>query len=126
MTIPHRISLARAWTPLDHQPEVLNLQRFFQKPTNLCSQTTIRLRIDSQREFQSVHLNGEQLDRNSKPRVGNAKQVDTENSLEFGYDWDITENLKTRNQLVLCWPVPDPHPPESLPSFEVWLEIFAP
>ena len=37
---PHRISLARGWKYSK------DWQRFFHKPTNLCQQSVVRLRID--------------------------------------------------------------------------------
>jgi hypothetical protein len=126
MPTPHRISLDRAWTTLPNQSGSLHLQRFFQKPTNLCEQTTVRLRLESQMEIQTAWFNGRKLTGNSTPKPPNANPVDAENSLEFGYDWEVTEALGTRNELVLTWPISDPLPPESPPKFQVWLEIFAP
>lgn len=145
MTSPHRINLSRAWIPLTDPPlhrennqdlllgstidapaKALKLQRFFQKPTNLCQQTQVRLRIDCQTELRIAVLNGQELFGFSRPLQPNANPMDTENFQEFRYDWDVTSALETRNQLVLGWPIPDLNPPESPPKFQVWLEIFAP
>jgi hypothetical protein len=114
MRSPHRISLARAWTPFQEDSAFWRLQRFFQKPTNLCSQTEVRLRLDSSRVLQSVVLNGQEL------------PLEAEKTLNFGYDWDITVALLARNQLVVSWLLSDPVPPETPPKFDACLEIFAP
>ncbi len=126
MRAPHRISLSRAWTVLQSDLSVLKLQRFFQKPTGLCSQTVVRLKIGSQQEFQSVLLNGRQLIGASISQRENDGQQEAEKTLDFGYDWDITAILLGRNELVVSWPMSDPVPPEPPPKFEVCLEIFAP
>ena len=125
MPNPHRISLSKAWTTLAQHPGSLHRQRFFQKPTNLCDQTSVRLRIESQIEIQSAFLNGHPLG-DSIPKSQNTNPLDAENFQEFGYDWSIASALLTRNELVLCFPTPDPLPPESLPKIDVWLEIFSP
>jgi hypothetical protein len=137
----HRISLARAWTPIPNPSRRIALQRFFQKPTNLGVETRVRLKIVCHDKLQDAYLNGQPLavnppsilpnpvSGNSKTEttdLPNARQVEAENSTEFGYDWQIAAALKTRNELVLCWPTSDPHPPVSPPKFEVWLEIFDP
>jgi len=93
---------------------VLRVQRFFQKPTNLCSQTKVRLRLESSHAVESVILNGQEL------------PLEAEKTLNFGYDWDITVALLTRNQLVVSWLLSDPVPPETPPKFDACLEIFAP
>lgn len=134
MPEPHRISLNRAWTPLDspdasNAPEprkLLKLQRFFHKPTNLCPQTQVRLLIESQVEFLSVQLNGQELSVFSTPAEAIAKRDTAENFPEFGYDWQIANTLSSRNQLVLSWHITHPIPPESHPNFQAWLEIIAP
>jgi hypothetical protein len=93
---------------------LLRVQRFFQKPTNLCSQTKVRLRLESSHAVESVILNGQEL------------PLEAEKTLNFGYDWDITVALLTRNQLVVSWLLSDPVPPETPPKFDACLEIFAP
>ncbi len=93
---------------------MLRVQRFFQKPTNLCSQTKVRLRLESSHAVESVILNGQEL------------PLEAEKTLNFGYDWDITVALLTRNQLVVSWLLSDPVPPETPPKFDACLEIFAP
>lgn len=114
MRTPHRISLARAWTQIHQDTSFLRVQRFFQKPTNLCSQTKVRLRLESSHAVESVILNGQEL------------PLEAEKTLNFGYDWDITVALLTRNQLVVSWLLSDPVPPETPPKFDACLEIFAP
>ena len=133
MPNPHRISLARAWTPIPNPSCPIALQRFFQKPTNLGEETRVQLKIVCHDKLQDAYLNGQPLAHwnsahlNSEiPDLHNASQVEAENSREFGYDWQIAAALKTRNELVLCWPTSDSHPPVSPPKFEVCLEIFAP
>lgn len=126
MRSPHRISLTRAWAVLQADLSVLKLQRFFQKPTGLCPQTVVRLKIESQQELQSVLLNGGQLSGKPISQGENAAQQEAEKTLNFGYDWDITAILLARNELVVSWPISDPVPPEPPPKFEAWLEIFAP
>ena len=126
MPNPHHISLSKAWTTLASQSGELKLQRMFHKPTNLCPLTSVRLRIENGRILHSVQLNGQELLGNSNPLTENALPDEAENSSEFGYDWEITSALATRNVLVLAWPMPDTIPPESPPKFEAWLEIFAP
>ncbi|MFM7975586.1 MAG: hypothetical protein ACKOOI_14095 [Pirellula sp.] len=126
MSIPHRISLSRAWAALQSDVSVLKLQRFFQKPTGICSETVVRLKIESQQELQSVLLNGSQLTGPSLSQRENDGQPEAEKTLNFGYDWDITAILLARNELVVSWPMSDPVPPEPPPKFEVCLEIFAP
>lgn len=93
---------------------MLRVQRFFQKPTNLCLQTKVRLRLESSHAVESVILNGQEL------------PLEAEKTLNFGYDWDITVALLTRNQLVVSWLLSDPVPPETPPKFDACLEIFAP
>ena len=93
---------------------MLGVQRFFQKPTNICSQTKVRLRLESSHAVESVILNGQEL------------PLEAEKTLNFGYDWDITVALLTRNQLVVSWLLSDPVPPETPPKFDACLEIFAP
>ena len=93
---------------------MLRVQRFFQKPTNLCSQTKVRLRLESSHAVESVILNGQEL------------PLEAEKTLNFGYDWDITVALLARNQLVVSWLLSDPVPPETPPKFDACLEIFAP
>ncbi|MEK0425716.1 MAG: hypothetical protein RJB11_1807 [Planctomycetota bacterium] len=114
MHIPHRISLARAWTQIHQDTSLLRVQRFFQKPTNICWQTKVRLRLESSHAVESVILNGQEL------------PLEAEKTLNFGYDWDITVALLTRNQLVVSWLLSDPVPPETPPKFDACLEIFAP
>ncbi|MFN4905583.1 MAG: hypothetical protein ACK5LQ_10165 [Planctomycetota bacterium] len=114
MHIPHRISLARAWTQIHQDTSLLRVQRFFQKPTNLCLQTKVRLRLESSHAVESVILNGQEL------------PLEAEKTLNFGYDWDITVALLARNQLVVSWLLSDPVPPETPPKFDACLEIFAP
>lgn len=126
MSIPHRISLSRAWAAQQSDVSVLKLQRFFQKPTGICSETVVRLKIESQQELQSVLLNGSQLTGPSLSQRENDGQPEAEKTLNFGYDWDITAILLARNELVVSWPMSDPVPPEPPPKFEVCLEIFAP
>ncbi|MBU6385476.1 MAG: hypothetical protein KGS49_06025 [Planctomycetes bacterium] len=133
MPNPHRISLARAWTPIPNPSCRFALQRFFQKPTNLGEETRVQLKVVCHGKLQDAYLNGQPLvhwnsaQLNSEiPDLHHASQVEAENSQEFGYDWQIAAALKTRNELVLCWPTSDSHPPVSPPKFEVWLEIFDP
>jgi len=58
---PHRISLARGWKYSK------DWQRFFHKPTNLCQQSVVRLRIESDRALQSARLNGQILATSQEP-----------------------------------------------------------
>ena len=121
---PHRISLARGWKYSK------DWQRFFHKPTNLCEQSVVRLRIESDRPLREIQLNGQILEIPQGSSLGSS-QISTgdsgaENSDCFGYDWHISQRLEARNELVLAWPNPDPKTQESEPQIEVWLEIFAP
>lgn len=121
---PHRISLARGWKYSK------DWQRFFHKPTNLCEQSVVRLRIESDRPLREIQLNGQILEipqRSSRgSSLGSTGNSGAENSARFGYDWHISQRLEARNELVLAWPNPDPKTQESEPQIEVWLEIFAP
>jgi hypothetical protein len=129
---PHRISLARGWKYSK------DWQRFFHKPTNLCEQSVVRLRIESDRPLREIQLNGQILEipqRSSRgsslgsslgSSQGSTGDSGAENSARFGYDWHISQRLEARNELVLAWPNPDPKTQESEPQIEVWLEIFAP
>jgi hypothetical protein len=121
---PHRISLARGWKYSK------DWQRFFHKPTNLCEQSVVRLRIESDRPLREIQLNGQILEipqRSSQgSSLGSTGDSGAENSARFGYDWHISQRLEARNELVLGWPNPDPKTQESEPQIEVWLEIFAP
>ena len=117
---PHRISLARGWKYSK------DWQRFFHKPTNLCQQSVVRLRIESNRALQSARLNGQILATSQEPASSHTSDSGAENSFRFGYDWEITSAVQARNELVLGWPNPDPKTQESEPQIEVWLEIFAP
>ena len=121
---PHRISLARGWKYSK------DWQRFFHKPTNLCEQSVVRLRIESDRPLREIQLNGQILEipqRSSQgSSLGSTGDSGAENSARFGYDWHISQRLEARNELVLAWPNPDPKTQESEPQIEVWLEIFAP
>jgi hypothetical protein len=123
---PYRISLARGWT-YSHE-----WQRFFHKPTNLCQQTVVRLRIESDRALRSARLNGQTLATSQDPATSqepvssHTSDSGAENSIRFGYDWEITSAVQARNELVLGWPNRDPKTQESEPQIEVWLEIFAP
>jgi hypothetical protein len=125
---PHRISLARGWKYSK------DWQRFFHKPTNLCEQSVVRLRIESDRPLREIQLNGQILEIPQESSLGSSlgpSQSSTgnsgaENSDCFGYDWHISQRLEARNELVLAWPNPDPKTQESEPQIEVWLEIFAP
>ena len=133
---PHRISLARGWKYSK------DWQRFFHKPTNLCEQSVVRLRIESDRPLREIQLNGQILEipqesslrssLGSSPgtsqgsSLGSTGNSGAENSARFGYDWHISQRLEARNELVLAWPNPDPKTQESEPQIEVWLEIFAP
>ena len=137
---PHRISLARGWKYSE------DWQRFFHKPTNLCEQSVVRLRIESDRPLREIQLNGQILEipqgsslRSSQgsslgaslgtsqgSSLGSTGDSGAENSARFGYDWHISQRLEARNELVLAWPNPDPKTQESEPQIEVWLEIFAP
>jgi hypothetical protein len=133
---PHRISLARGWKYSE------DWQRFFHKPTNLCEQSVVRLRIESDRPLREIQLNGQILEipqesslrssLGSSPgtsqgsSLGSTGNSGAENSARFGYDWHISQRLEARNELVLAWPNPDPKTQESEPQIEVWLEIFAP
>ena len=129
---PHRISLARGWKYSK------DWQRFFHKPTNLCEQSVVRLRIESDRPLREIQLNGQILEipkgssLGSSPgtsqgsSLGSTGDSGAENSARFGYDWHISQRLEARNELVLAWPNPDPKTQESEPQIEVWLEIFAP
>ena len=121
---PHRISLARGWKYSK------DWQRFFHKPTNLCEQSVVRLRIESDRPLREIQLNGQILEipqRSSQgSSLGSTGNSGAENSARFGYDWHISQRLEARNELVLGWPNPDPKTQESEPQIEVWLEIFAP
>ena len=129
---PHRISLARGWKYSK------DWQRFFHKPTNLCEQSVVRLRIESDRPLREIQLNGQILEipqRSSRgssqgtsqgSSLGSTGDSGAENSARFGYDWHISQRLEARNELVLAWPNPDPKTQESEPQIEVWLEIFAP
>ena len=123
---PHRISLARGWKYSE------DWQRFFHKPTNLCQQSVVRLRIESDRALQSARLNGQILATIQgpvtiqEPASSHTSDSGAENSARFGYDWHISQRLEARNELVLGWPNPDPKTQESEPQIEVWLEIFAP
>jgi hypothetical protein len=121
---PHRISLARGWKYSK------DWQRFFHKPTNLCEQSVVRLRIESDRPLREIQLNGQILEipqRSSQgTSLGSTGDSGAENSARFGYDWHISQRLEARNELVLAWPNPDPKTQESEPQIEVWLEIFAP
>lgn len=129
---PHRISLARGWKYSK------DWQRFFHKPTNLCQQSVVRLRIESDRALQSARLNGQILTTSQEPAISqepvtiqepassHTSDSGAENSFRFGYDWEITSAVRARNELVLGWPNPDPKTQESEPQIEVWLEIFDP
>lgn len=117
---PHRISLARGWKYSK------DWQRFFHKPTNLCEQSVVRLRIESDRRLRSARLNGQILATSQEPASSHTSDSGAENSFRFGYDWEITSAVQARNELVLGWPNPDPKTQESEPQIEVWLEIFAP
>ena len=123
---PHRISLARGWKYSK------DWQRFFHKPTNLCQQSVVRLRIESDRALQSARLNGLILPTSQEPAISQepasspASDSGAEISFRFGYDWEITSAVRARNELVLGWPNPDPKTQESEPQIEVWLEIFDP
>ena len=133
---PHRISLARGWKYSK------DWQRFFHKPTNLCEQSVVRLRIETDRPLREIQLNGQILEipqesslrssLGSSPgtsqgsSLGSTCNSGAENSVRFGYDWHISQRLEARNELVLAWPNPDPKTQESEPQIEVWLEIFAP
>jgi hypothetical protein len=121
---PHRISLARGWKYSK------DWQRFFHKPTNLCEQSVVRLRIESDRPLREIQLNGQILEipqRSSQgTSLGSTGDSGAENSARFGYDWHISQRLEARNELLLGWPNPDPKTQESEPQIEVWLEIFAP
>lgn len=121
---PHRISLARGWKYSK------DWQRFFHKPTNLCEQSVVRLRIESDRPLREIQLNGQILEIPQRSSLGSSLgstgNSGAENSARFGYDWHISQRLEARNELVLAWPNPDPKTQESEPQIEVWLEIFAP
>jgi hypothetical protein len=121
---PHRISLARGWKYSE------DWQRFFHKPTNLCEQSVVRLRIESDRPLREIQLNGQILEIPQRSSLGSSLgstgDSGAENSARFGYDWHISQRLEARNELVLAWPNPDPKTQESEPQIEVWLEIFAP
>jgi hypothetical protein len=137
---PHRISLARGWKYSE------DWQRFFHKPTNLCEQSVVRLRIESDRPLREIQLNGQILEIPQRSSLGSSQGFSlgaslgtsqgsslgstgnsgAENSARFGYDWHISQRLEARNELVLAWPNPDPKTQESEPQIEVWLEIFAP
>ena len=121
---PHRISLARGWKYSE------DWQRFFHKPTNLCEQSVVRLRIESDRPLREIQLNGQILEISQESSLGSSLgstgDSGAENSARFGYDWHISQRLEARNELVLAWPNPDPKTQESEPQIEVWLEIFAP
>jgi len=121
---PHRISLARGWKYSK------DWQRFFHKPTNLCEQSVVRLRIESDRPLREIQLNGQILEISQESSLGSSLgstgDSGAENSARFGYDWHISQRLEARNELVLAWPNPDPKTQESEPQIEVWLEIFAP
>lgn len=121
---PHRISLARGWKYSK------DWQRFFHKPTNLCEQSVVRLRIESDRPLREIQLNGQILEIPQRSSLGSSLgstgDSGAENSARFGYDWHISQRLEARNELVLGWPNPDPKTQESEPQIEVWLEIFAP
>ena len=137
---PHRISLARGWKYSE------DWQRFFHKPTNLCEQSVVRLRIESDRPLREIQLNGQILEIPQRSSLGSSQgsslgaslgtslgtslgstgDSGAENSARFGYDWHISQRLEARNELVLAWPNPDPKTQESEPQIEVWLEIFAP
>ena len=121
---PHRISLARGWKYSK------DWQRFFHKPTNLCEQSVVRLRIESDRPLREIQLNGQILEIPQESSLGSSLgstgDSGAENSARFGYDWHISQRLEARNELVLAWPNPDPKTQESEPQIEVWLEIFAP
>lgn len=121
---PHRISLARGWKYSE------DWQRFFHKPTNLCEQSVVRLRIESDRPLREIQLNGQILEIPQRSSLGSSLgstgNSGAENSARFGYDWHISQRLEARNELVLGWPNPDPKTQESEPQIEVWLEIFAP
>jgi hypothetical protein len=121
---PHRISLARGW---EYSKD---WQRFFHKPTNLCEQSVVRLRIESDRPLREIQLNGQILEIPQESSLGSSLgstgNSGAENSARFGYDWHISQRLEARNELVLAWPNPDPKTQESEPQIEVWLEIFAP
>ena len=117
---PHRISLTRGWKYSK------DWQRFFHKPTNLCQQSVVRLRIESDLRLQSARLNGQILATSQEPASSPTSDSGAENSFRFGYDWEITSAVQARNELVLGWPNPDPKTQESEPQIEVWLEIFAP
>lgn len=117
---PHRISLTRGWKYSK------DWQRFFHKPTNLCQQSVVRLRIESNRRLRSARLNGQILATSQEPASSPTSDSGAENSFRFGYDWEITSAVQARNELVLGWPNPDPKTQESEPQIEVWLEIFAP
>jgi hypothetical protein len=121
-------------------------QRFFHKPTNLCEQSVVRLRIESDRPLREIQLNGQILEIPQRSSLGSSQGFSlgaslgtsqgsslgstgdsgAENSARFGYDWHISQRLEARNELVLAWPNPDPKTQESEPQIEVWLEIFAP
>ena len=137
---PHRISLARGWKYSK------DWQRFFHKPTNLCEQSVVRLRIESDRPLREIQLNGQILEIPQRSSLGSSQGFSlgaslgtsqgsslgstgdsgAENSARFGYDWHISQRLEARNELVLAWPNPDLKTQESEPQIEVWLEIFAP
>jgi len=121
---PHRISLARGWKYSK------DWQRFFHKPTNLCEQSVVRLRIESDRPLREIQLNGQILEISQESSLGSSLgstgDSGAENSARFGYDWHISQRLEARNELLLGWPNPDPKTQESEPQIEVWLEIFAP
>lgn len=129
---PHRISLARGWKYSK------DWQRFFHKPTNLCEQSVVRLRIESDRPLREIQLNGQILEIPQRSSLGlspgtslgsslgSTGNSGAENSARFGYDWHISQRLEARNELLLGWPNPDPKTQESEPQIEVWLEIFAP
>jgi hypothetical protein len=116
--------LARGWKYSE------DWQRFFHKPTNLCEQSVVRLRIESDRPLREIQLNGQILEIPQRSSLGSSLgstgNSGAENSARFGYDWHISQRLEARNELVLGWPNPDPKTQESEPQIEVWLEIFAP
>ena len=119
---PHRISLARGWKYSK------DWQRFFHKPTNLCQQSVVRLRIESDRPLREIQLNGQILEIPQRSSLGSSPGTSlgsslgstgdsgAENSDCFGYDWHISQRLEARNELLLGWPNPDPKTQESEPQ----------
>ena len=110
----HRIHLNRAWTTPESTEGPVVRERCFHSPTNLGAHTRVGLCITSTVACESVVFN-------QRPLVLQTGLREYDDRI--GYEWEITEHLESRNQLVLRWTPSDSCNSDSLPRFDVWLEI---